>query len=72
MSAASPSGDGNAENPVTNDVIVSGGSSSDTTGKQVGGVVRQLMDISGTLSRFITLEYLSDGGALSQAFRQRY
>jgi hypothetical protein len=70
-SAVPPSGDGNAENSVTNDVIV-GSSSSDASSKQPGGVVRQLMDISGTLSRFITLEYFSDGGALSQAFRQRY
>jgi hypothetical protein len=30
-------------------------------------VVRQLMDISSTLSRFMTLEYIADGGALTQA-----
>lgn len=53
------------KNDSANDVI------DDVTNKQDPGVVRQLLDISSALSRFITLEYFSDGAALSQAFRSR-
>lgn len=34
-------------------------------------MVQQLVDWSAALSRFITMECITDGGALSQAFRSR-
>jgi len=53
-------------NDVGNDVMTGSSEHHQT------GVVKQLLDISSTLTRFLTMEYISDGGAFAQAFRSRY